>query len=370
MKKPITVVFFIYFLGSGGAGRTFLNILNNIDRKKFRPVLVTCNYEGTYEPFLDEDIKFIKLKTKRLRKSILPLAKIIRREKADVVFSTIPNYNTIAILARLLSFTRAKNVVREAAFLGGDEKTNRKLKLYGFLYRFAKRVVALSNGVKDNLIKRYNVKPKKINVIYNPIDIESIRTKMTEPVTQFAEAFTGNKKTIITAGRLVDDKDHQTLIDGFALLKQKLDAQLLILGEGELAETLIKQTEDRNVQYDVHFLGFQQNPYAYFYQSDLFAFTSKREGFGHVLAEALATGLPIVSTDCEPGATEVLENGKYAKFVPIGDAEALAKAMEDVLLQSDQQRQVMIEKGYERVNDFDVHKIVREYEDVFEAAAR
>lgn len=68
MKKPITVVFFIYFLGSGGAGRTFLNILNNIDQDKFRPVLVTCNYEGSYEPFLNKNIKFIKLDTKRLRK--------------------------------------------------------------------------------------------------------------------------------------------------------------------------------------------------------------------------------------------------------------------------------------------------------------
>ncbi|MBR7554748.1 glycosyltransferase [Allobacillus sp. GCM10007491] len=368
MKKPITVVFFIYFLGSGGAGRTFLNILNNIDQDKFRPVLVTCNYEGSYEPFLNKNIKFIKLDTKRLRKSILPLAKIIRKERADIVFSTIPNYNVIAILARLLSYTRAKNVIREAAFLGGDRKTDTKLKVYGLFYRFSTKVIALSNGVKNNLIRRYGVNEKKLQVIYNPVDIISISEKMKENIE--LPYFTNGKKTIVTAGRLVEDKDQQTLIKSFALLATKIDAQLLILGEGPLEEKLKEQAMQLGIQDRVHLVGFQENPYAFFHQADLFVLTSKREGFGHVLAEALATGVPIVSTRCEPGATEVLENGKYAKLVPIGDTEELTKAMKDILLLQENEKNAIIEKGYERLSDFDVHKIVKQYEEVFKEAVK
>src|SRR5699024_10741734 len=101
-------------MGGGGAARTLLNIINNIDREKFTPILATLDFTGDYEKDLKDDVKLIKLPAKRLRKSIFPLAKVIREEKADIVFSTIPNYNTIAILANVLSFTKAKNIVREA----------------------------------------------------------------------------------------------------------------------------------------------------------------------------------------------------------------------------------------------------------------
>src|SRR5699024_5847350 len=147
--KKKRVLFFIYQMGGGGAARTFLNIINNLDRGKFTPLLVTLNYNGDYEHGIASDVKFIKLKTKRLRAAIIPLAKVIREEKVDLVFSTIPNYNTIAILGNLFSFTKAKNIVREAAFLGGSPKENMKLRFCGLLYMFASQVVALSHGVKE-----------------------------------------------------------------------------------------------------------------------------------------------------------------------------------------------------------------------------
>lgn len=147
------VLFFIYQMGAGGAARTLLNIINNIDRLKFEPILVTLDFNGNYEDKVKSDITFIKLNTKRLRKAIIPLAKVIREEKVDLVFSTIPNYNTIAILANFLSFTRAKNIVREADNLGGNTITNLKLIGYGWLYKLSSQVIALSEGVKENLPK-------------------------------------------------------------------------------------------------------------------------------------------------------------------------------------------------------------------------
>src|SRR5699024_11050034 len=116
-----------------------------------------------------------KLPVKRLRQGIVPLSKLIRDEKPDILFSTVPNYNTIAILAKLLSRTKTKLIVREAAYLGGTMRENIKLKMYGLLYRLSDRVIALSEGVKHNLTSRYHVNNDKIDVIYNPIDLTHIK---------------------------------------------------------------------------------------------------------------------------------------------------------------------------------------------------
>ncbi len=86
------------------------------------------------------------------------------------------------------------------------------------------------------------------------------------------------------------------------------------------------------------FVGFQENPYAYFNKADIFVLSSKREGFGHVLTEALATRIPIISTDAKPGAAEVLDNGKYGLITPVGDSSALAGQMEEVLNWDDEKK--------------------------------
>ncbi|MFC4025016.1 glycosyltransferase [Oceanobacillus longus] len=367
MKKK-RVLFFIYQMGAGGAARTLLNILNNMDQSKFTPVLVTLDYNGNYEQYLNPEIKFIKLKTKRLRSAIFPLAKVIREEKADIVFSTIPNYNTIAILGNLFSFTGAKNIVREAAYLGGTTSADLKLRLYGLLYKFSSKVIALSNGVKGNIVHRYKVKPEKIEVIYNPVDIESIQRNINEGTIpeEHAVIFTGAEKVMITAGRLVNDKDQKTLIKAFAEVNRRIDTKLVILGEGKLEKELKSLAEELNIVEQVYFLGFQENPYIYFTKADVFVLSSKREGFGHVLAEALATGTPVVSTNAQPGAQEVLNNGEYGLMCEVGDVKALAEKIYETLTWDEKQINHAIQKGLERANTFHAKTIVKQYENIFD----
>lgn len=362
------VLFFIYQMGAGGAARTFLNIINNIDRTKFTPILVTLDYNGSYETYIKDDIKVIKLPTKRLRSAIFPLAKVVRKEKVDIVFSTIPNYNIIAILGTMLSFSRAKNVVREAAWLGGSLRENIKLRVVGKLYTRADRVIALSKGVRENIISRYRVNPEKISVIYNPVDVEGIQSlaRQNDILAAHKNALKHAGKVVATAGRLVPDKDHRTLIEAFSEVQHQIsDAHLVILGEGFLENELKQLAQTLGIEHHVHFFGFQQNPYAYFQSADLFVLSSTREGFGHVLAEALSTGTPIVSTDARPGASEVLDYGQYGEICPPSDVVKLADKICSMLLLSDGERSRIAEKGIERANHFHVDEIVKQYESMF-----
>ena len=354
-------------MGGGGAARTLLNIINHLDRTTFTPILVTLNFQGAYEAQLKPDVTFIKLNTKRLRGSIFRLAHIIRREKIDIVFSTIPNVNTIAILAKWISFTRAKNIIREADNLGGSFLTNLKLRCFGFIYKLSDQIISLSEGVKDNLVNRYGIKPKDIKVIYNPIDLQAIEEKIEhgEIAPEYKELFSTTAKVIITAGRLVDQKGHRTLLRAFAQVKNRINSRLIILGEGPLLDVLSRQAADLGIQDSVHFIGFQDNPYIYFKQADLFVLSSKHEGFSHVIAEALATGTPVVSTDCQSGPAEVLNDGEYGLLCEVGNADDMAEKILEVLTLENGRVTEITNNGYYRSRDFDAKQIVQKYEETF-----
>ncbi|QDI91619.1 glycosyltransferase [Salicibibacter halophilus] len=361
------VMFFIYEMGAGGAARTLLNIINHLDRTRFTPILVTLNFNGTYEQELADDVTFIKLDTKRLRKAIFPLAKVIRAEKPRLVFSTqFPDLNVAAILSNLFSFTPAKSIVREADHFGGSFRANTRLFFTGLFYKISHQVISLSEGVKENLVKRYKVKPNHIQVIHNPIDVENIQEKMNETLeAEHEHLFDTEDKVIVTAGRLVEQKDQQTLLKAFSAMQTRVKSRLVILGEGPLQASLQQQAAELNIETRVHFIGFQNNPYRYFHKADVFVLSSKHEGFSHVIAEALATGTPVVSTNCRSGPAEVLQDGAFGSLCEVGNDVQMAEQIVDVLSLSNKERAERVEKGYARAKDFDAGHIVAQYEETF-----
>ncbi|HWJ76913.1 MAG TPA: glycosyltransferase [Niallia sp.] len=365
--KKIRILFFIYQMGAGGAARTLLNIINNLDRSIFSPVLVTLNYNGSYEKEVKEDVIFIKLDTTRLSRSIFKLARIIRKEKIDIVFSTIPRVNTIAILATRFSFSKAKSVIREADNLGGKLSVNIQLLLFGLVYKLSNQIISLSEGVKENLIKRYKINPSEIEVIYNPVDLQSIEEKIKNGKIEEKDRvlYETEDKIIVTAGRLVPQKDQKTLLDAFANVNKVTKSHLIILGEGYLKDQLEQQAKDLHIHDRVHFVGFQRNPYIYFKQADLFVLSSIHEGFSHVIAEALATGVPVVSTNCKSGPAEVLDNGEYGELCGVGNVEEMTQKILYVFGLNQEQLHQLIQKGLNRAEHFNAQKIVRNYETVF-----
>ena len=366
--EKVRVLFFVYQMGAGGAARTLLNIINNLDRNRYQPILVTLNYDGSYESELKDDVIFRKVNTQRLSRSVFKLRRIIREEDVDIVFSTIPRVNTIAILATRLSFTKAKIVVREASNLDGGIIERIKLRAFGFIYKLSDQVISLSEGVKKNLVERYKLNQDDIKVIYNPIDLKNIREKIkaNQLKPEYQAFFKPDRKNLINVGRLVSQKDQATLIKSFAKVNQKIDSRLIILGEGPLEAELKNLAKVLSVSDYVHFVGFQDNPYSFLEAADVFVLTSTYEGFGHVLAEALATGTPVVSTNCKSGPSEVLENGEYGRLAEVGNIDDIAENILTTLNLSSHALNDIIDKGYQRAQFFNAEDIVKQYQSTFE----
>jgi len=170
-------------------------------------------------------------------------------------------------------------------------------------------------------------------------------------------AVMGSGPVIVTAGRLVPVKDHRTLLKAFALLRASRDARLVIFGEGPLESELRAAAQEAGIGEDVLFAGYVNDPAACYAAADLFVLSSTSEGFGNVLVEAMASGVPVVSTDAPHGPREILDDGRFGALVPVGDAAALAKAMAEMLGQP-----TSADVLQSRAADFEIVKIGDRYE--------
>ena len=141
----------------------------------------------------------------------------------------------------------------------------------------------------------------------------------------------GEPPVIVAVGRLHLQKDYPTLLRAFLQVRQQRRCRLVILGEGPEKENLNKLINELGLQTDVAMFGFVDNPYTYMAHSAAFVLSSAWEGFGNVIAEALAVGTPVVSSNCDSGPAEILANGKYGELTPVGDIKAMAEAILSVL---------------------------------------
>ena len=199
------------------------------------------------------------------------------------------------------------------------------------LYPRTDALVAVSQGVADDIARMAGLDARRVTVIPNPIVTPDLERRAREPVEHrfFGD---GDPPVILGVGRLVRQKDFATLVRAFALVRARRDARLLILGAGDPREA---ETERElraliaalGLGSDVDLPGWVDNPVAYMTHADVFALSSAYEGFGNVVAEALAVGTPVVSTDCQSGPAEILEGGRHGRLVPVGDPRALADAI-------------------------------------------
>lgn len=363
MSKKI--IFFLSNLNGGGAQRTIVNILKHIDRSKFSCKLALLEYDKkqAYSTNIPEDIPIINI-NRRARNAIFKLVNVFREKKPDISFSTLPQVNAVVSIAHSLSKSKSKLILRETNYRKiGENQSRIDYLITRYAYKRCNQIIALSKGVAKDIENNYGIDQKCINIIYNPIDLVSIKNDASEPMDLIKNKF---KFNIVVCGRFVKQKNFSMLL--YSLAKMKIDKgkwEVWVLGEGPEEDKLKQLALELDLIENVKFLGFKKNPYNYMKNADLFVLSSLWEGFGHVIVEAMACGTPVLATDCPYGPREILENGKFGWLVPNNDIGAMANQIEYLLSYNDE---VVNMRGIinERVEMFESKRIVKKYESVLD----
>jgi glycosyltransferase involved in cell wall biosynthesis len=268
--------------------------------------------------------------------SLPALIRYLRREHPSVLFSAMGYVNVIAVWAKILSRGNFRLILSEHSTLSMNKVNARGFKsrfipyLMAKSYPYADRIVAVSEGVADDLIREIGIDRKKVIVINNPVITPELFQKAEEHID--TNYFTNNETPIIIAvGRLGVEKSFDSLIKAFSLVRKQTKSRLLILGEGEQRTTLETLAKELDIQNDLSLPGFVSNPYKYLKDAAVFVLSSRWEGLPTVLIEALAVGISVVSTDCPSGPREILENGRWGRLVPVGNIKEMAQAIIDGL---------------------------------------
>lgn len=366
-------MFFVYMLGQGGAERVILNLLNYIDLKKYEVYLTLGVREGNeYLPLLKRKDKlhlhYLDVPLGQNEQASSKLAEYIDQFAIDVLLTEAYFTNTLAYHAKKKAKRKVKLIFREATFRSkrGYYTWKDILKTF-FRYNFyAEKVVAISSGVKKDLHRSYFVSNRKIVRIYNPLDIENVTKKALQKIEN-KEFLSIKGKKIVHVARFTEAKDQKVLLSAFQLLMERYpcEVSLVLIGKGELEQELRDFCQEKKIK-NVHFLGFQENPYPFVKNSDVFVLSSKAEGFGNVITEAMALGIPVVSTDCMSGPREILKDGQCGLLVEVGNCEALASALEKVL--TDQSlKEELVQRANKEVKQYHIKNIVKQYEKVIDS---
>jgi glycosyltransferase involved in cell wall biosynthesis len=335
MDKPTIskerFAFFLPGLYDGGAERIMLNLAKGITDRGYLVDLVLGRAEGPFMGDIPNSVRVIDLKAPRVLLSTPALVKYLRREK-PVALLSILYANIIALWARRLAGVPVRIILAEHNTLSSVAKGENDLRFQLFptlarwFYPQADDIIAVSDGVAEDLAKLIKMKRERIQVIYNPIVTPELFEKAAAPLDHpwFGH---GQPPVLLAVGRLTAQKGFDALIQAFALVRKDRQLRLLILGEGEERPALEKQIKEYNLEQDVSLPGFVTNPYPYMAKAAAFVLSSRWEGLPTVMVEAMALGTPIISTDCPSGPQEILEGGKIGRLVPVDDPFALATAI-------------------------------------------
>jgi glycosyltransferase involved in cell wall biosynthesis len=344
-----------------------------LDRNVFSIHLIL--YEQVFDYPLPDNIEVAILDVKASRNlfkltkgfvlKIIRLALLFRRNRPDVIFSLLSSTNVTVIIAKLLSGTKSRVIVSEHTY----PSVNLANEMYGGITRFfisrcypeADRIIAVSESIKRDLMLNFHFPETKIEVVYNPVDIGEIQRLSKEAVEH--TWFRDKLPVIVSVGRLTKQKGYPYLLQAFSLVKRHLSCRLAIIGEGQDRTKLIDMTKSLGIETEVEFLGFQKNPFKYMARSSLFVLSSLYEGFPNVILEAMALGLPVISTDCPSGPAEIIEDKKNGLLVPVKDEQALAGAI--ICVMTDERlRESLGREARLRADDFALEKIAKDYKRV------
>lgn len=322
-------------LKGGGAERVSIDLADAFAELGHSVEFVLLKAEGEFLEQAEGRHRVVDLNVSRMRSTIIPLTRYIRKNRPDGLIAAMWPLSFIAPIAMKLSFHQCPVLTVEHSTLSNQYANWGRLHHFGlrasmaFGFRLASARAGVSAGVAEDMAKLAAYPVSGVTTLYNPIPM---RSRASLQALQSAESYWTRPRghRIIIVGNLKTVKNHALLLRAFAELNDPA-ACLLILGQGDLETELRLQTDRLHISDQVVFAGFHTNPTAFYQTADLFVLSSNHEGLPTVLIEALGYGLPVVSTDCPSGPSEILEYGRYGRLTPVGDAKALASAMQEAL---------------------------------------
>ncbi|MGM0837615.1 MAG: glycosyltransferase [Bacillota bacterium] len=333
MKKHIA--FFIPVLTFGGAEKVIIALANGFAELDYRVDLVIVNKKGQLLTSVSPKVNLVDLGAQKTFFSIWKLRSYLKQEEPHVLLSALDNANIIASAAVRLAKVKTRHVISLHTNLK-QSYLNPRTSMHRFypglmrrLFPYASGYIAVSKCVAEESGEFLGIPSSNIDVIYNPVIDKSIKKKAMESLSH---PWLGNDQyfTIVSVGRIFEAKDYPTLLYAFSkVYSERPNARLIILGDGKasIKKEMYEIIDRMKLQNAVDVYGFSPNPYTFIKKASLLVLTSRWEGFGNVLVEALHLGTPVVSTNCKCGPEEILKNGEFGRLVDVGDRNGLASAI-------------------------------------------
>lgn len=362
------VSFFMPGFYGGGGEKAMIEIAKEFSKKRINVEIVVVKNEGELKKEVPKNIEVKNLKKSKIILSVVPLMRYLRQKSPSAIIGAMTTTNNVLYTAAQLSGYDGGLILCEQNNFSSNLRKHGWVKRH-FLeyasrlsYNKCDNTIAVSKGVKNNLNKYLNINADNISVVYNPVVNSKTFDKAKETVN--VKWFDQSKKIIIAVGSMTEQKDFPTLLKAFNMVSSSKEVLLVVLGEGPGRQKLTKLAKALNIENKVIMPGYVSNPIKYMANADVFVLSSKWEGLPFVLVEALASGCPVISTDCPSGPEEILRGGKLGRLVPVTDERSLAEAILDTLKSpnssADKKRRIR------RAKDFSVQAAARKYWSIVE----
>ena len=352
-------------LSMGGEERVLLSVLKNLVELNYDvDLLITWNHgeNNLFENEIPEKVNYkflfdnyngknklikeiyrIRAKATYLKK----VEKIIKEKKYDVVIdysSNLLKYNNFDIKMPVFAWIHF-------SLTFGEKLSADKIEKYKKQYKKYDKILAICDTMRDEFVEILGMEKNKVDLVYNPIDLETIRKK-AETIDKKYENYL-KQDYFLQVSRLTEQKQPEHLVDIYYKLKQQgIKEKLYFIGNGEKIELIKQKIREYNLKNDVVLLGQIENPYPFFKNAKLFVHTAKYEGLPTVLLESLTLGTPVVAYDCPTGPKDILgQNSEYGELIPLNDKDTFVEKVYE-LMNKNEKYENYRKLSLVRANDF------------------